>query len=90
MKAWEYDIASYSTEDIFAQRAKQGQPAGDKEPVFYCNSDGMCFFDNMPNANTQAIVKILNERGVQGWRLCSVTFRGNEMLCFWMRKVEKD
>ena len=38
--------------------------------------------------NTQAIQHILNNRGAEGWQLAAVSFRADEMLCFWMREVE--
>jgi len=89
MHKYEYDITSYSTEQVLARRSKMGYPPGAKEPVMYCDSEGVCFFDQMPNPNTQAIIEIFNEKGAEGWRLCSVTFRGNDMLCFWVRKMGK-
>jgi len=89
MKKWEYDITSHTVEQVHVVRDKLGLPAEEAGPVMFCNSDGVCFFDKMPNANTQAIVHILNSRGAQGWRLASVTFRTDEMICFWMRRVEE-
>ncbi len=89
MKKWEYDVTSYSTEQVQAMRNTLGLPAEEAGPVMFCNSEGACFFDKMPNANTQAIVHILNSRGAEGWRLASVAFRTDQMICFWMRKVEE-
>ena len=89
MKRWEYDISSHSVEQVQAARDKLGLPAEQVEPVMFCDSEGVCFFDKMPNANTQAIVHILNSRGAEGWRLASVAFRTDQMICFWMRKVEE-
>ena len=54
----------------------------------FCTDKGTCFFDNMPNPNTKAIQHILNNRGADGRQLAAVTFRADEMLCFWMREVE--
>ena len=42
---------------------------------------------SFPNPNTKAIQQILNNRGAEGWQLAAVSFRADEMLCFWMREV---
>lgn len=88
MKKYEYDITSYSTEQVVAVRDKLGGAAQREEPVMFCTDRGACFFDSLPNANTQAIRHILNQRGAEGWKLVSVSFRTDEMVCFWMREAQ--
>jgi hypothetical protein len=88
MKRWEYDITSYSIEQVIAMREKMGYSEGGDRPVMFCTDQGACFFDNLPNPNAKAIQHILNNRGAEGWQLAAVSFRTEEMLCFWMREVE--
>jgi len=85
MSQWEYDITTHSTNEILAAR---GAPAEveEKPRVFYCNSDGYCFFDQAPNPYVEAIIGVLNKRGQEGWILVQVTLRERDMICFWRRK----
>ncbi|MBC7232888.1 MAG: hypothetical protein H5T68_06580 [Chloroflexi bacterium] len=87
MKKWEYDITSYSIEQVLAIREKLGYPPEAERPVMFCTDKGMCFFDNIPNPNIHAILHILNSKGAEGWQLATITFRADEMLCFWMREA---
>ncbi len=87
MDAWEYDITSYSIEQVLAMQEKAGLPSEQDRPVMFCSDKGACFFDNIPNANIQIIVGILNARGAEGWQLVNVNFRTDEMLCFWKRRL---
>jgi hypothetical protein len=88
MKNWEYDITSYSIEQVRAVRAELGYPADDERAVMFCTDEGLCFFDNIPNPNIKAILHILNGRGAEGWQLVDVAFRTDEMLCFWKREAQ--
>jgi hypothetical protein len=87
MKRWEYEIASYSSEQVIAVREQMSLPAGAEGKVMFCTDKGACFLDNIPNPNTKAIQQILNQRGADGWQLAGAVFRTDEMLCFWMREV---
>ena len=87
MTKWEYDIKSYSIEQVIAVRQGSGLPDDDVRPVMFCTDEGACFFDNIPNPNIRAILQILNGRGAEGWQLVSVSFRTEEMVCFWKREV---
>ncbi|MBM4428972.1 MAG: hypothetical protein FJ026_01315 [Chloroflexi bacterium] len=95
MKKWEYDVTSYSIEQVLAVREKLGYPlqeasgpGGENRQIMFCTEKGACFFDNIPNPNIQAIVHILNGKGTQGWQLVSVNMRTDEMICFWKREVQ--
>ena len=88
MTTWEYDITSYSIEQVLAMREKLGLPAEEARPVMFCTDQGACFFDNIPNANIQVILDILNSKGAEGWQLVDVNFRDEEMVCFWRREVQ--
>ena len=87
MKRWEYDITSYSIEQVQVLRDRLGYPAEAERPVMFCSDRGACVLDNVPNASTRTLLHILNTQGAQGWQLASVTFRSDEMVCFWMREV---
>jgi hypothetical protein len=88
MNRWEFDITSYSVEQVLATRAKLGYAPEAENPVMFCTDEGLCFFDNIPNPNAKAILHIINSRGAEGWQLVTVVMRTDEMLCFWKRPVE--
>ena len=69
MTKWEYDITSYSIEQVLAMRDKLGLPPEPERPVMFCTDKGACFFDNIPDANIQIIIDILNSRDLDGWQL---------------------
>ncbi len=71
MKKWEYDITSYSIEQVVATRARLGYSSQEERPIMFCTEKGLCFFDNIPNANTKAILHIINGKGAEGWQLAS-------------------
>ena len=87
MKRWEYNITSYSIEQVQVLRDRLGYPIEAERPVIFCSDKGACVLDNVPNANTKTLLHILNTQGTEGWQLASVTFRSEEMVCFWMREV---
>ncbi len=72
----------------YGMSEKMGFPVDQERPVMFCTDQGACFLDNIPKPNTKAIQAILNNRGADGWQLAAVSFRADEMLCFWMREVE--
>jgi hypothetical protein len=88
MHKWRYDITSYSVEQVRTVREKLGLPAEEERPVLFCTDKGACFFDNIPNPNIQAIIDILDRKGAEGWELVSVSFRTDEMVCFWKQRAE--
>lgn len=87
MKRWEYDVTSYSIEQVQALRDSLGYAAELQRPVMFCTDKGACVLDNVPNANTKTLLHMLNAHGAEGWQLASVTFRSDEMVCFWMREA---
>ena len=84
MEKYEYTITTHTADEILAKisdLSAVGEP-----PVVYCDTQGVCFFDDAPNPYTAAIVEILNEQGEQGWILVQVALREQDMICFWRRK----
>jgi hypothetical protein len=84
MEKYEYAITVHKAHEILAtipDLALEAEP-----PAVYCDSQGVCFFDEAPNPYTAAIVEILNAQGEQGWILVQVALREQDMICFWRRK----
>jgi len=83
---YEYDITVYKADEILARVPDLA--VGVEPPVLYCDSQGVCFFDDAPNPYLAAIVEILNARGEQGWILVQVALREQDMICFWRREQQ--
>ena len=61
MEKYEYAITSHTADEILATISDLSAEA--EPPVVYCDSQGVCFFDDAPNPYTAAIVGILNAQG---------------------------
>lgn len=91
MARWQYDISTCSVEDVFDFRERLGLAAeGKGAGQFFCDSQGQCFFDGMPNAEVTALTAFLNARGDEGWELVQFLYHKNNMICFWKRQVQED
>ena len=88
MERYEYAITVHKADEILA--TIPDLPAGVEPPVLYCDSEGVCFFDDAPNPYLAAIVEILNAQGEQGWILVQVALREQDMICFWRRERSEE
>ena len=86
MERYEYAITVHKADEILA--TIPDLPADVERPVVYCDTEGVCFFDEAPNPYIAAIVEILNAQGEQGRILVQVALREQDMICFWRRKRE--
>lgn len=84
MEQYEYAITTHTADEILVTIPDLSAEA--EPPVVYCDSQGVCFFDDAPNPYTTAIVEILNAQGEQGWILVQVALREQDMICLWRRK----
>ena len=80
MNHWHYRITMYTAADVLD---KLPEAMGQAPPVMFCNDEGACYFDAGPNPYTKAIEQLLDQTGQEGWELVQVTFRANQMICFW-------
>jgi hypothetical protein len=88
MDRWEYQITTHTAGEVLAVREELGYaPEEGNPPVVYCDTEGVCFFDEAPNPYVEAIVHILNEKGEQGWGLVHIAFRQADFICIWRREL---
>ncbi len=71
-----YDKLAEEADEILA--TIPDRPAEVDAPVLYCDSEGVCFFDEAPNPYLAAIVEILNAQAAL------LRHRGNKV-GFWFR-----
>jgi len=86
---WEYDITIYTVADIEAVREKLGFASADRkalEPTIFCDDQGVCFFDGLPDPNVEVLKSILDARGADGWELVQLDYRRERLICIWKRK----
>jgi len=88
MGGWEYDITTHAAGEVLKIREELGHPPDPQGPdVVYCDTEGVCFFDEAPNPYVEAIVHILNERGKAGWELVQIAFRESDFIAIWRREL---
>jgi hypothetical protein len=80
MDEWRYWITTHTTADVLGALAESVE---DVPPAMFCDDKGVCTIDTGPNPFTQAIERLLDEEGDEGWDLVQVTFRPEQMICFW-------
>ena len=80
MPNWQYKVTVHQAADIMERLSKS---VDDVPQAIYCDDEGTCYFDEGPNPFTRAIERLLSEIGRQGWELVQVTFRPDQMICFW-------
>jgi hypothetical protein len=80
MAHWRYRITVHAADDVLEALS---EPVEEVPRMIYCDDEGACYFDNGPNPLTQAIERLLNQVGEEGWELVQVAFRPEQMICFW-------
>lgn len=80
MAHWRYRITVHAADDVLGALS---EPVEEIPRMIYCDDEGACYFDNGPNPLTQAIERLLNQVGEEGWELVQVAFRPEQMICFW-------
>ena len=80
MDKWRYRITTHTSADVLG--ALPG-PVEDVPPSMFCDDEGLCTIDAGPTPFTQAIERLLDEVGEEGWELVQVAFRPEQMICFW-------
>jgi len=80
MTDWRYRITVHATDDVLRELS---EPVEEAPRMMYCDDEGACYFDDGPNPLTQAIERLLNQVGEEGWELVQVMFRPEQMIGFW-------
>lgn len=88
MTRWTYQITTHSREELLQMAEALGGPVGEAAPVIFCDSEGVCFFDEAPNPFVAAITQLLNRKGQDGWELVQIAFRARQLICIWRRPAE--
>lgn len=57
--------------------------------VYFCSNTGDCDIQEVPPTEPQALVDLMNERGLLGWELVQLVFGNQELLACWKRKLSR-
>ena len=66
MDKWRYRITTHTTADVLGALPV---PVEEVPPTMFCDDEGMCYFDAGPNPFTQAMERLLDGVGEEGWEL---------------------
>ncbi len=85
MKKWEYDISTYSIEELKLETAPEASETVE-DAVVICDPEANCFFSDKFEPEIVLLKHVLNKRGAEGWEL--VQFHGHKsgFHCFWKRE----
>lgn len=81
MEKWEYEITIHPLKDVLSDAIKE---AG----TITCDPQGICMYKDMPSANREAVLRIMNQNGALGWELVETHFnhKNTELLFIWKKK----
>lgn len=83
MPAWRYRVTVHDADEILQHLP---EPVEQVPPSIYCDDEGTCYFDEGPSPLTRAIEDLLTEFGERGWELVHVSFKPDQMICFWKQR----
>ncbi|MBW1897240.1 MAG: hypothetical protein JRI47_09285 [Deltaproteobacteria bacterium] len=75
MKRFEYEITHHTGDEF-------------ETVVYFCSETGECAINKVPGDQSGALVRVLNERGQEGWELVQMSFGKDGLMAFWKRKVK--
>ena len=84
MNKWRHRITIHTTADVLGVLSL---PVEDEPPSIFCDSDGVCYLGPEPGPFAQAIERLLDEIGEEGWELVQVVFRPDQMIGFWRQPL---
>jgi hypothetical protein len=53
----------------------------------FCSAEGDCSVEDVPDSDSMAVIRVLNERGRDGWELIEILFGRDGYICFWKREM---
>ena len=58
--------------------------------VYFCSDEGECTLEQVPDTQSEALLRVLNQQGAEGWELVQLEFGKEGILAFWKRKSKTD
>ena len=76
MKKYEYEITKHANEEF-------------THLVYFCNAEGECSIDQVPENQINMLTDMLNRRGAEGWEIVQSLFGRDGIVIFWKREIER-
>jgi hypothetical protein len=58
-----------------------------RQLIYFCTPGGECGLEEAPEEEAEALARLFNERGAQGWELVQLLFGGDGLLACWKRRI---
>jgi len=55
--------------------------------IYFCSDQGECTINELPSEQLELLVKLLNQRGEEGWELIEILFGKDGIVAFWKKAV---
>ena len=76
MRKFEYEITKHTKEDF-------------THLVYFCNTEGECGIDQVPENQIRVLTAMLNKRGEEGWEIVQTLFGTDGIVIFWKREIRE-
>ena len=74
MIRFEYEITKHPAEEF-------------SKLIYFCSDQGECALNELPLDQLNLLVKLLNQRGDEGWELIEIFFGKDGIVAFWKKAV---
>ena len=74
MRQYEYEITKHAKEDF-------------THLVYFCNAEGECGIDQVPENQINMLTDMFNRRGAEGWEIVQTLFGRDGIVIFWKREI---
>ncbi len=55
--------------------------------AYFCSQEGECSVEEVRDEQSEILVDVMNERGLQGWELIQLDFGKEGVMAFWKRRL---
>ncbi len=77
MNRFEYKISKHDEQEL-------------EKVVYFCSTSGECTLDDVTETGTEALKRIFNSQGEQGWELVQFSAGSEGLIAFWKRLIKQD
>jgi len=71
---FEYEITKHPAEEF-------------SKLIYFCSAQGECALNELPLDQLKLLVKLLNQRGDEGWELIEIFFGKDGIVAFWKKAI---
>lgn len=87
-RRWLYDLTIHSAAEVTDIYSKE-QTREIQPRVISCDAQGHCFYDDVLRPNMQPFLRLLNNKGSEGWELVQYSFHGGNLYLLWKKEADE-